>query len=64
MISRPIFLCSLTLSSLIDVSCLVEVGKDGLEDSKDLLLSILQDYVSDINKANDGGKVNSCKKGS
>jgi hypothetical protein len=50
MISRSIFACSLPLSSLIDVTCLVEVGKDGLEDSKGLLLSILQDYVSNINK--------------
>jgi hypothetical protein len=50
MISLSIFPYSLELSTFIDVTCLVEVGKDGLENSKGLLLSVLQDYVSDINK--------------
>jgi hypothetical protein len=34
----------------MDVTCHVEVGKNGLRDARGLLLSILQDYVSDINK--------------
>jgi hypothetical protein len=50
MISLSIFPYSLELSTFIDVTCLVEVGKDRLENSKGLLLSVLQDYVSDINK--------------